>query len=228
MTAIQANRRARVMSRTAPAATPGLIQPLRTLERSPREKPIPADPAGDALRGFGVAVGQRRVERRAEVAEVGGDRPQPAALPFAAQRGSAANREVGVVAHVRGEHARRLAGRIQALAAVVDERLQHVAAGVALDLVALHHDQRLVGEARDELGHVVVGDVIVGTDRPSGGQGARSAEDREPVEDAAFVVEQQLVAPVDDGAERLLAGERGAGATVEHAEAIFETRRELA
>ena len=90
-------------------------------------------------------------------------RSQPA-LALAAECGAAPYREVGVVRHVRGVHTRRVAGQLQPLAAVVDERLQHVATGVALELVALDDDERLVGKSGDELGDVVARDLCVATD----------------------------------------------------------------
>ena len=46
---------------------------------------------------------------------------------------------------------------------------------------------------------------LVGADRLGRRQVATAREHRQPFEDALLVVEQQLVAPVDDGPQRLLA-----------------------
>ena len=53
-------------------------------------------------------------------------------------------------------------------------------------------------------------------------------EDRQPFEDALLVVEQQIVAPVDDGAQRLLAGECGAAPAGEEPEPLVESLGDLA
>ena len=54
-----------------------------------------------------------------------------------------------------------------------------------------------------------------------------AGEDGEPLEHAALVVEEQVVAPLDDRAEGLLPRERGAGAARQQAEPIVEPGREL-
>ena len=51
--------------------------------------------------------------------------------------------------------------------------------------------------------------------------------DGQAVEDSPLVVEQQVVAPVDDGSQGLLAGTGRAGAAVQYPEPIVETDREL-
>ena len=48
-------------------------------------------------------------------------------------------------------------------------------------------------------------------------------EDRQPSEQAPLVFEEEVVAPVHDGTQRLLAGQRGAGAAGEQREAVAES-----
>ena len=69
--------------------------------------------------------------------------------------------------------------------------------------------------------------VVVGADRLGGRQVAAAGEHRQPFEDALLVVEEQLVAPVDDGAQRLLAGQRGARPAGQQAEPIVEPSGDL-
>ena len=54
------------------------------------------------------------------------------------------------------------------------------------------------------------GEGLVGAHGLGRGQVAAAGEHRQPFEDALLVVEEQLVAPVDHGAQRLLAGQRRA------------------
>ena len=56
---------------------------------------------------------------------------------------------------------------------------------------------------------------------------APSGEHREPREQPPFVVEQQVVAPVDDGAQGLVARQRRAAPTGEHTEPVVEQTDEL-
>ena len=66
------------------------------------------------------------------------------------------------------------------------------------------------------------GDRLVGAHGLRGRQVAAAREHRQAFEDALLVVEEQLVAPVDDGAQRLLARERRARPTGQQAEPIVE------
>ena len=69
--------------------------------------------------------------------------------------------------------------------------------------------------------------VVVRADGLRGRQVATAGEHRQPLEDALLVVEEQLVAPVDDGAQRLLARKRGARPAGEQAEPIVEPSGDL-
>ena len=118
-------------------------------------------------------------------------------------------------------------GADEPLAPVERERLQQVEPGDARRLVGDGH-QRLVDEVREQIGDVLGGDVVARAHRFGRVERAAAGEHREPLEHAPLVVEEQVVAPLDDGAQRLLAGERGAGAAGEQPEAVVEPGRELA
>ena len=87
--------------------------------------------------------------------------------------------------------------------------------------------QRLVDEGVEVVGDVVGREVVVGADRLGGREVAAAGEHRQPFEDALLVVEEQLVAPVDDGPQRLLAGQRGARPAGEQAEPVVEPGGDL-
>ena len=71
------------------------------------------------------------------------------------------------------------------------------------------------------------GEALVGADGLGGGQVATTGEHGEPFEHALLVVEQQLVAPVDDGPQRLLPRQGGARPAGEQTEPIVESGGEL-
>ncbi len=64
--------------------------------------------------------------------------------------------------------------------------------------------------------------MLVGADGLGRGEVAAAGEHRQPGEQAAFVLEQQVVAPVHHRPERLLAGQGGAGTPGEQPEAVAE------
>jgi hypothetical protein len=68
--------------------------------------------------------------------------------------------------------------------------------------------------------------LVVGADRLGGVQVAASGEDRQPCEQAALVLEQQVVAPVHHRPKGLLAGKGRAGTHGEQPEAVVEPFRQ--
>ena len=138
-----------------------------------------------------------------------------------------AEREIAVVAGVSSAYACRVARCRQAITAVLDQRLQHPVAHVPVAFRVVDGDERLVGQAGHQLGDIVGTDRVVGAHHAGGGQVASAGEDGQAVEDSALVVEQQVVAPVDDGSEGLLAGTGGASAAAQHTEPIVEADGEL-
>ena len=69
--------------------------------------------------------------------------------------------------------------------------------------------------------------VVVRADGFGRGQIASAREHREPLEDALLGVEEQVVAPVDDGRQGLLTRQRRARAASEQPEPVVQARRDL-
>ena len=84
-----------------------------------------------------------------------------------------------------------------------------------------------VDQASQQLGDVVLADRGVGADRFGGRNPEVSGEERDALEHTAFVVEQEVVAPVDHGAQRLLTRERGARADSQQPEPVVEPAQEI-
>ena len=68
----------------------------------------------------------------------------------------------------------------------------------------------------------VLGTLIVDADGLDSFELAAADEDRQPSEQASLVFEEEVVAPVHDGTQRLLAGQRGAGAAGEQRVVVVE------
>ena len=87
--------------------------------------------------------------------------------------------------------------------------------------------ERLVDELRDAVEHVERIDVVAADDRLGGVEGEPTREHPEAVEDRAFAFVEQVVAPVDRLAQRLVTFHRGAAPAGEQPEPLVETRRDL-
>ncbi len=123
--------------------------------------------------------------------------------------------------------------RVEAFGGVLPDRLQQSVAH--LPVVAGHGDHEgLVDQGAEQKGDArgfhddAVGGGGQGADLLGGGQRAASGEDGEAAQHGAFGGVQQVPGPVDDGAQGLLAGQRGAAAVAEEAEAVVETVGDLA
>ncbi len=88
-------------------------------------------------------------------------------------------------------------------------------------------DERLVDEAGQHVGDVRRLDVAPGADRLGRVERAAAGEHGQTIEHALLVLEEQVVAPLDHGAERLLARQRGADAAGQQPEPVVEPRGEL-
>lgn len=120
---------------------------------------------------------------------------------------------------------RPLPGLVEPLARVFGDGLQqpvaHLAVG-ALSGQGRRHHEGLVDEGAERLQG----------ERPAhrlgGGEVAAAREDGQPPQHLPFVLVEQLPRPVDDGAQRLLAGQDGAAAGGEQPEAVVEPVGDLA
>ena len=113
-----------------------------------------------------------------------------------------------------------LTGLDQPFPAVVDQRLQQPVAravGPADD-----RDQRFVDETADQVDDVADRHVVAGAHPLGGGQIEPAGEHRQPPEHPLLVGEQQVVTPVDDTAQRLLARLRRAAARGQQTEPIVD------
>src|SRR5206468_13071544 len=100
-------------------------------------------------------------------------------------------------------------------------------AEATLALGGLSDEERLVDQAREQVEHVFLRDTVAGADPLGGGEGAAAGEDGEAPEYRALFIGEEVVAPVDRCAERLVAGHRNTTAAGEQAEAVIEPRRDL-
>src|SRR5208282_6802973 len=87
-------------------------------------------------------------------------------------------------------------------------------------------DEGLVDQPAQDVEDLGGRHLVVGADRLGGVQVAASGEDRQPGEQAALVLEQQVVAPVHHRPKGLLAGEGSAGTHGEQPKAVVEPFRQ--
>ena len=109
---------------------------------------------------------------------------------------------------------------LQALERVRADRLQHREARLAVGLFLLA--EQAVVDQRREPGE----DVLAAADGLGGVERAAAGEDGEAREERLLVRAEQVVAPVDRRAERLLAGGQVARAAGEEVEALLEPREQ--
>ena len=86
----------------------------------------------------------------------------------------------------------------------------------------LRRDHRLAHQVRDRVDRVVLVDPFAGDNRCGRVQREAAGHGSEPGEDLLLQLGEKLIAPVDGGAERLVARERGAPPLREQAEAVIE------
>ena len=120
---------------------------------------------------------------------------------------------------------RRLAGLGQLLLGVLADRLEQAVARLAAGAVG--DDERLLDQRRDEI------EDRLGLERVGGGYGLggiereAAREDGQPAQQRPLGLGEEVVAPVDQRAQRLLAAQRGARAAGEQAEAVAEAVGDL-
>ena len=145
--------------------------------------------------------------------------PQRLALLVPAQRNFGVLDDAAEVGGVAARHLDRLPGASKSFGGVLTQRLQHpVPAGGA----GFDDDHGLFDEPADGVEDLAGACVLVCDDLLSRHQRPTALEDREPVEHPLLGLRQQLVAPVDGGAQRLLPFFGGAGAGGEQGEPVRE------
>ena len=90
--------------------------------------------------------------------------------------------------------------------------------------IGLHGDKRFVDQVRQEIEYIALRYVAAGTHGFRGVERPAPRKDREPAQQRALVFRQQVVAPVDQRAQRLLARHRSAVSSCQKAETVRESR----
>ncbi|HLW12350.1 MAG TPA: hypothetical protein VKU81_06600 [Casimicrobiaceae bacterium] len=111
-----------------------------------------------------------------------------------------------------------VAGQFHPLCRIFTNCFQHPVVRV----VHLHHHQRFFHESRHEVEHVRPIEIIAGGDRFRGFECKVARKNRKPPEQHALWLRQQLVAPVDQRAQRLLPRERCAVAARQQPETVIQ------
>ena len=182
--------------------------------------PEHAERARHSQRGVAVAVGA--AEERQGGADVGllvAQQSQRLPLLVPPQRHLGVLDDAAEVGGVATRHLDRPPGRLEPFGGVLTQRLQHPvpARGAGLD-----DDHGLLDEPTDGVEDLAGACVLVPDDLLGRHQRPPALEDREPVEHPLLGLRQQLVAPVDGGAQRLLPCLGGAGAGGEQGEPVRE------
>src|SRR5260370_42246212 len=118
------------------------------------------------------------------------------------------------------------ASLIQVLPGVLADRLQEVEAHPLWTLVLQHHE-RLVEQLSEQLRHLVDLYVFAPGDLLGCGQRPTAAKDGEPTQQLALRFRQELVAPVERRAQRLVTRRCVSTTAHQKSETIVQTGREL-
>lgn len=114
----------------------------------------------------------------------------------------------------------------QLRARVLAHRLQQVIARrPAIYLLDQH--QGFIHQARQQIQHILLVDPIPSAYRLRGVECPPAGKGREPAQQRALAAREQVIAPIDQRALRLLARQRRPAATSEQAEAVVEPLRHL-
>ena len=190
-------------------------------------RPVEAERPHEAQRGGRVPPRDRPPQRGVDVVLFRGQRAVPGPLlPGAQQR-------VGGLGEVQVVGGHRVPGRGllprfgQPLQAVGAHRLQHPVPRAALSRAVRRAENRLGDQAGERGQHVATGQRATRAHLFRRGQRRAAGEDREAAGEHPFRLRQQVPAPVDDGAQRLVPGQRRAAAAGEQREPVVQAFGEL-
>ncbi len=208
----------------------------------------------DAQRGALGGGDQRRFEPAVALGEVAAVQPEApqrrgqaqGGLRIAAQREGQARAQVVVLDLQRAQRAARaggqrvvllgqgqapvevayghrvvLGGGVQALGRVLADGVEQAKAPAG------DADERLVDQPREQVDDLATRDGAAGAHLLGGLQREAAREDGQAAEEHALLAGEQVVAPLDGGAQGLLAGARRAAAAGEDVEAVAQSRRDL-
>ena len=203
------------------------VEPVERIGRFADRFPIRHETATIVAPGHAIAaVEQRPREHHAQVVPLGQRRRQPRARRLRFRRRADALGKFAIVGDAARVHVGRVAVEREPFARVLARRLQKAIAIVRA--VRFHQHERFVDELRD-----VFVDARRRADRRSRTRRPRlrASTFRQTPRAARRAARsgglEELIAPVDQRAQRLLARQRGAAAAGEHAETRIEPFAEL-
>jgi hypothetical protein len=147
--------------------------------------------------------------------------PHPACHPVV----GGASEPVAKVLRVAAGDARLFAGRGKLAQRVGPRRFEQPVA--VPGRIRVRDDERPRDEVRQEVDHGEFVDRLVGSDERSGLEREASGENRETVEHGSLALGEQFVAPVERGAQRLLARKRRSAPSREQLEAVLQAEVDL-
>ena len=197
-----------------------LEAPSRRPPRAPHV-PVPTERRSERDRGIVLAHRLAPVERGGEVVVPRREHIDGGELVTAEQRRAERRRDVDEVQRVRASCFRCKPERVEPLGRVVPDRDQQA------ERSAVGGHQRLGDEPADHVDDVTAFESNRAAHRLGVVHRETVAEHRECGQRPPFVVEQQLVAPVDERSQRLMTRHGGAPALAQNAEAVAEARRDL-
>ena len=166
----------------------------------PHEEGVSHPQAGRATFGYAARVG----EREQDVLPLGVEAGEPGVPLLASEFALRMLGECDVEFEMPVAGARVLARFGEALQRVLPHGLQQ---SVALAL-CIERDQRLVDQVPQQVQHVARRDVVARADRLGRVERESAGEHRQPLQQRALAGREQVVAPVDRCAQRLLARQR--------------------
>ena len=114
-----------------------------------------------------------------------------------------------------------LGGRLEALGGVLAHGVEQA------EPLTVRDDERLLDQSGKQIDDPPPGDRTIRADRLGRLEREAAGEDCEATVEDALLAGEQVVAPVDRGPQRLLAGQRRAAAGAEHVEALAQARGDL-
>ena len=203
------------------------IQPRASLRQVAADLPEPPQARGEAqLRARSVRILVRPGQCGAKVVVIVRQAREPLRLLSTREEPGPRLLDDGEIpVAVAGVDRRCLGGLGQALLRVVADRLEHAIARLARRRFG--QEQRLVDEPLEEVEHLVGDDGAAGRHRLGRLEGERPREHREPGEQRALGVGQQVEAPVHGGAKRPMTRQCRAAAPGQQAEAMVEPGGDL-